>query len=382
MSSRRSVAVLGSCITRDNFNRTFNPGYKRWFRVGPTTNQSSMIALMSPPVDEPWKPVRPMRPYGRWNVESDLSREILGQLEDQQPDLLVLDFFGDVHFGVLRLGDGRYVTNNRWRIQKTDLYQRLVADEATQVVRWQDDPDGYFDLWVEAMDRFAAYVASHCPQTQVVVHCGFNAVEVVEPGQDHPVRMPVRGRPPRPGGRAGSRFWARLNEHATSAYGWESIDLRGEWYTTFTEHPWGAFPVHYTIDYYHRFLAELHRLALRPELSPELNARVDEVAMVASRRVRRELRFWRHAEQELAEQRNGRLGSVMGRMLGRGPQVDLTRPPLGESRDHRLVEELRGQLDDEVWERVAELPRSADEHVAWLRRAWAARIALRATGRA
>lgn len=382
MSDQRSVAVLGSCITRDNFNSRFNADWKRWYQVGPTTNQSSMIALMSPPVDLPWKPVREMKPYGLWNVESDLSREILDLLREDQPDFVVLDFFGDVHFGVLRMADGRYLTNNRWRIHKTDLYERLIADESTQVIRWQDDPHAYFTLWTEAMDRFAAYVAEHCPRTRVVVHCGFNAVEVMEPGRDVPARMQLKGKPPRAEGVAGSRFWARLNDHATSAYGWETIDLRDEWYVSFTDHPWGAFAVHYTLDYYHRFQAELHRLALRSELPDDLAARVDGVAEAAARRVREELAFWRDAERRVAEPATGgRLGRL-GRLVRREPRLDLSRPPLGEGEDHRLMTELRGKLDDEAWERVAQLPRSADEHVAWLREVWEPRVRLKQSGRA
>lgn len=378
MREALSIAILGSCITRDNFNSQFNPEYKRWFQVGQTTNQSSMIVLMSPPVDEPWKPVRDMKPYGLWNVRSDLSREILHLLRQEPPDILVLDFFGDVHFGILRMPDGRYLTNNRWRIHKTDLYQRLLADEATKVIRWQDDPDAYFTLWVEAMDRFAAFIGEYCPDTPVVVHCGFNAVEVMEQGQREPSRMRPKGKPPRAEGRAGNRFWARLNEHARSAYGWESIDLRDEWYVTFTEHPWGPFPVHYTMDYYHRFQAELHRLVLQRELTADLAARIDAVAEAASARVRTELACLRSAEQR------GRAKSGPMRRLGhrtrRSPRTDLARPALGGAEDHRLLDELALDLHQDDWDRVAELPRSADEHVTWLRRVGVSRISVRQPG--
>jgi hypothetical protein len=376
-ATTRSVAVLGSCITRDNFNRRFNAEYKRWFRVGPTTNQSSMIALLSPPIDEPWKPVKEMKPYGLWNVRSDLSREILDLLRTEQPELITLDFFGDVHFGVLRMADGRYLTNNRWRIWKTDLYVRLQEDERTVALRWQDDEDGYFALWTEEMDRFAAYVAEHCPRSRVVVHCGFNARQVMKPDEPLPAPLGPQGK----AARRANVFWSRLNAHARDAYGWEHIDLGGEWYTSFTEHPWGPFAVHYTMDYYHRFLAELNRLSLHIDLPDELAERVDAVGQAASRRVREELDHWRSLDKRLSEgDQSPRRG--LRRLLGRSSGTVPERPPLASGEDHRLLAALRDELDEATFERVEQLPLSADEHVAWIRSVWEPKIALRRSGAA
>lgn len=368
-----TVAVLGSCITRDNFNTRFNPDYKRWYVVGATTNQSSMIALMSPPVDEPWQPVKPMERYGRWNVASDLSREILTLLAEAPPDLLVLDFFGDVHFGVVRMADGRYVTDNRWKLPKTDLYARLKADPATEFLSWRTDEEGYFALWTEAMDRFAAYVARHCPQTRVVVHWGFDVAAVLRPAKPFPV--PARF----PGLRARkvNAFWARLSAHASTAYGWESIDLRDEWYVSFTEHPWGAFQVHYTMDYYRRFQAELHRIALRDRVDPELAERLDVLGRAAHRRVMRELTHWR-ALGRRQPQPAGRLAQAR-RWLRRTAE-SLAPPPTGE-RPRQLLAELEPDLDPADFERVAQLVQSADEHAAWIREVWQCRLAAQATAR-
>ena len=375
-----TVAVVGSCITRDNFNRHFNPDYKRWYAVGATTNQSSMIALMSPPVNEPWEAVKPLKPYGLWNVQSDLTREILTLLPEEQPDFLVLDFFGDIHFGVLRMPDGRFVTDNRWRLHKTDLHQRLTDDPRTVRLRWQDDADGYFALWAEAMDRFAAYVAEHCPRTRVVVHCGFNAVDVLRPGKRVPGRLggtSDKGKAARREAKQGSAFWARLNQHARTAYGWEHIDLSREYYATFTEHPWGAFDVHYTMDYYRRFQAELHRLALRAELPGDLADRVDAVANAAAKRIRRELAWCRAMERHEAEVAESAARPLWRRVLQRAPQGEPPARPSGPGRDHVLLARLRDDLDADTWARVAELTSSADEHVAWIREIYEARAELR-----
>lgn len=274
----RSVAVCGSCITRDNFNSRFNADHRRWYEVGAQSNQTSMIAMMSPPVDPHLTAADGLSEYDAWNVGSDLSRSFLAEVVEAQPDYLILDFFGDLHFGVLRLDDGRYVTDNRSKLHRTAQYTRWRDAGGTEVLRHQDDPERYFALWVSAMDRFAAYVAQHCPDTAVIVHRGFYAAQTVTAPTGRPTSLRRHAQLKRLKVGRANGFWARLDEHAVTAYGWASIDLRAEHYTSATDHPWGAFWVHYSLDYYPRFLAELHRIDLERRLSADL---AEAVGMIA-----------------------------------------------------------------------------------------------------
>jgi hypothetical protein len=168
--------------------------------------------------------------------------------------------------------------------------------------------------------------------------------------------------------RHGNAFWARLNQHATDAYGWDRIDLRPEWYISFDQHPWGPFPVHYTMEYYHRFLAELHRVALHDELSADLAKRVDELAAASAARVRAELAWWREEQrrrEELAEEAKlPALQRARARWRRRGASVPARPDRRGADRD--LLDALRDEVSPETFERIAALPSSADEHVAWL----------------
>ncbi|MCW2759960.1 MAG: hypothetical protein JWR85_161 [Marmoricola sp.] len=278
----QSVSVFGSCVTRDNFNSRFNPGYRRYFEVKLSANQTSMIALMSPPIEDAFTPLREMTDYDRWNISSDLTREFLPLLADLQPDLLILDFFGDVHFGVARLPDGRYLTDNRWKTHHTDFYTRHQQAGDLAIFKHAADPDAYFALWTEAMDRFADYVARTCPDTRVVVHRGYNAGRVQVPGRPRPIPLRKHRKSAQLDVQAANAFWSRLDDYAISTHGWDSIDLRDLEAPTYVGHPWGAFYVHYTPDYYHRFLAELHKLSLRHRLDPASYAEV-ELIEAASR---------------------------------------------------------------------------------------------------
>src|SRR5690606_3484478 len=93
------VAVLGSCIPRDAFNTRFNPGYKAGWTCRLFNNQSALVALMSPPVELPDSGYGDLTPYQRGNVDNDLSRSFLDHLGEVAPPYLLVDFFGDVHFG-------------------------------------------------------------------------------------------------------------------------------------------------------------------------------------------------------------------------------------------------------------------------------------------
>jgi hypothetical protein len=277
-----TVAVFGSCVTRDNFNSRFNPGYKDYFQVSLSANQGSVIALMSPPIEEAFTPTREMSDYDRWNIGSDLRREFLPSMTELQPDYLILDFFGDVHFGVARLPDGRFLTDNRWKTQHTDFYAQHRAAGDLTILNHQADPDGYFTLWAEAMDRFAEHVARTCPSTRVIVHRGYNTGHVLVPGKPRPIPLRRHRKAAPLDVPATNHYWSRLDDYAIGTYGWDSIDLRDLEAPSYAEHPWGAFYVHYTPDYYHRFLAELHKISLRDRLDPQTWAEV-ELIEAASR---------------------------------------------------------------------------------------------------
>jgi hypothetical protein len=298
----RTVAICGSCITRDNFNSRFNPEHRRWYSVVAQANQSSMIALMSPPVEPDVTDRDGLSDYDTWNVRSDLSRSFLAELVEARPDYLVLDFFGDLHFGLLELPDGRYATDNRWKLHQTAQYRAWVETGGTSRLKVLEDTERYVELWTEAMDRFAAYVAENCPTTTVIVHRGFYADRVVSgpTGRPRSLRKVAKLAPLKV--RRLNAVWKQLDEHAASAYGWRTIDLSGGRYTSTEDHPWGAFWVHYSLDYYHRFLAELHRIDLERRTPAALRSEIATIGAAGDELLAARERFARTVVREQAAQ--------------------------------------------------------------------------------
>ena len=97
---------------------------------------------MSPPVPITEEEIGPGTAYDQWNVATDFSKEFLVELERLQPRYLILDFFGDVHFGVLEISDGHWVTDNRWKLWKTPYYEQHKAAGEQRRLTIQHDTRG------------------------------------------------------------------------------------------------------------------------------------------------------------------------------------------------------------------------------------------------
>jgi len=262
MSDVLSIALFGSCMTRDNFNSRFNPDYKASYRCDLAQNQMSILSLMSAPVTEPWETTKAMSDYDVWNIRTEFDKAFLSELAASQTDYLLLDFFGDAHFGVLQLDDGRIITDNRWKVHATDIYQRLRDEGRLTRLHPTSDPDAYFALWREAMDRFAEHVRRVAPQLRVVVHFGHHTNLLTLPDRPRPARLQKHRSIARIDVEAANAQWRRMDEYAVEVFGARAIDLTAEPFPTYDEHPWGPFYVHYRQDYYHRFLAELHKIVI------------------------------------------------------------------------------------------------------------------------
>jgi hypothetical protein len=276
-----TIAVLGSCITRDNFNTMFNPDYKTWYRTVLMQNQSALISVMSPPTPITPEEIGEGTDYDKWNVRTDFSKEFLDELGSLQPDYLILDFFGDIHFGCLELAEGRFVTNNRWKLWPTPFYQALrEPGPPPRTLRIDRNTDEYLARWKAAFDRLAEHVRRVAPGTTPVVHFGHNTTlltlsDTAEPVPLQEHRTLAKIDLPRLNG-----LWRELDEYAVASTGWASIDLTDRAYPTFDGHPWGPYYVHYAMDYYRDFLTALNALHLRKVVSglePNVPAMVDQV---------------------------------------------------------------------------------------------------------
>ncbi|MFC8731644.1 DUF6270 domain-containing protein [Luteimicrobium sp. NPDC057192] len=242
------VAVFGSCVSRDVFNRRFSPNYKDLFDCVLLSNQSTVVAQTSPPIDASTVDLSGIKDWEQKQVAADLTRSFVPSLREAQPEYVIVDFFGDVHFGCALLDDG-VVTRNRWKIVHTPYYKET----------WRQDlpPDApeYMDRWLDASHRFADTIREAVPDAKIVLHEARNATHYrTDEGDLKPLHDVPKIR------RMNER-WARMNDHFRPLAD-HAVDVFTDETVSFAGHPWGKFPVHYELDYHARFLSRLSAVAL------------------------------------------------------------------------------------------------------------------------
>jgi hypothetical protein len=252
------VAVLGSCATRDNFNSRFNADYKDVVRCVLTQHQSSLISLMAEPTGLAGEALGDLDDHDTWTVRSDFTKEFL-LLREAAPAYVVVDLFADLHFGVLDLGGGQYVSNNRWKLWKTPYYRALAQSGGLRALEIDRDPAAYVALWRRSADAFVDFVRREVPGCEVLVHKARNA-DVYLSADGDLRRLSTSGKVKNVDVARLNALWDELDSHLEVGHGLRCIDMTDQLLVSYDEHPWGAFYVHYTPDYYPTFLERLQSL--------------------------------------------------------------------------------------------------------------------------
>ncbi len=123
-----NTLVVGSCFGRSIFRSDayFNPGYKKYFRVGRTVFHSSLISLFSE------KSACDFRKYpdlvtgdaGKY-IEVEFRKNLDEILEQEDFQILVIDNYMDAAVPVIRFHDRSYFTYNRYFAES--VFKRFFA---------------------------------------------------------------------------------------------------------------------------------------------------------------------------------------------------------------------------------------------------------------
>jgi hypothetical protein len=225
---------------------------------------------MAKPVEYDPSLITNLNAYNTWNVKTDFTKEFLQHLKKKQPDYLILDFFSDVYFGCIVLGDGQYLTHNKWKIAKTEYYKRLKSEDKLVTLSVWDNRDEYWSLWKPSVDRFFGFLQSEVPHCQVILNMArFIGYYWTYQNQKRSIH---EYRKMKDGISKGyviyendldideaNRIWNEMDGYVLRNYRVHAIGMN-KTYDSFEGHPWGVFYVHYTLDYYHHFLRELLRI--------------------------------------------------------------------------------------------------------------------------
>jgi len=253
------IAILGSCVSRDNFNTKFNANYKEYYECILLQVQSSIISMMSEPIRYSEEQKDNIDDNALKNLKTELDKSFLHNVKDLQPDYLIIDFFGDNHFGVVQMENKQYLTNNRWHLLKTTFYKDL---KNTKTIQMHTSPDEYFDIWKEYVDKLFSFINKELPNTKVIINKARNAEFFID---NTNTKKPLN----KTGNMAYidppyyNQLWDRLDNYVIEKYNTEYIDLTDKQYLSYEGHPWKLFYLHYTMDFYSDFLNKLNEIVMR-----------------------------------------------------------------------------------------------------------------------
>lgn len=109
-------------------------------------NQSSIISMASNKRANPVVATDEFSEYDEWCVRSDFTKEFFDHLERLQPDTIIVDLFGDAHFGVLEIEPGQYVSNNRWKLWRTAYYKDMLKGKVDEL-SIDKNREAYMEVW-------------------------------------------------------------------------------------------------------------------------------------------------------------------------------------------------------------------------------------------
>ncbi|SMX74682.1 MULTISPECIES: DUF6270 domain-containing protein [Brevibacterium] len=242
------VSIIGSCVTRDNFNSSISPYWKSLWRLNDTFYQSSIVSLMSDTVDVPESFVDGLNKHDREVVSRDFSKSFLNELAQTPPDILILDLFADTRFGVIEVG-GSWATNNEWKLPNAVGYESLKDNRR---VSGSVNEDEFIILFTEGCVKLKEFIAENIPNTRICLNSARNTY--IHRGVNTEGGKFSRGEIIRL-----NKLWDILDDKFVSTFNPVVLDSMPLGIQADSYHQWGPGPVHYEERYYSNFHASLRK---------------------------------------------------------------------------------------------------------------------------
>ena len=167
-----TVSVLGSCVTRDLFYSKVISDYKSYFKLITYQGRSSLISLMSKPVNFNENDFSIGNAIAEDFIKSDFRKDGVVGLVENPPDYLIIDILFDVIYGILYLPDGNIISNNTWDLYKTPFYKNLIEGENDEfkILTISHNTNEYFDAYKNAINSLFNFLKSNCINTKVILN--------------------------------------------------------------------------------------------------------------------------------------------------------------------------------------------------------------------
>ncbi len=257
---KTKVAVVGACVTRDCFNRSFVPFYRDNFECVSTVWQSSFISLVSPPTK-----VADQELAGRLNdkqlayLKEDIEKEHIKKLVVQKPDYIILDLYADIHYGTCFINNIP-VTCNPNSLMKTNFY-KLNKDNLT-ACSLLNTPEQLPKV-KEAFYRFIELMQSSLPKAHVILHLfEFTDAYISKKGESIKFEGMKYEYITKANALLNTLYDEILSEREIM-----TVDMRDRYYLGDESYPFGLEPYHFERQYQLDFISKFSLLCHKDKLS-------------------------------------------------------------------------------------------------------------------
>jgi hypothetical protein len=249
------VAVIGSCPSRDCFNRLLAPDYRHHATIVDSAFQTAFPSLIRRDhiglaVPAP----NLLRPQHQRPLAQDFHGGNLDRIITSRPDVLIVDLFADVHFGCVD-NAGRWITRNHMAFASLTHADSFFDRPGLRPAgRLRPSSTTYDEAFLTAAELFVARVRRDLPDAVIVLNQARRAHRYrLTSGATAPFNQPERID-------AHNAAWLRADSLFAGLANPLVLSYPPETFLGSVSHPWGLHPVHYTDDFYRAFWRQLTSL--------------------------------------------------------------------------------------------------------------------------
>lgn len=241
---RNRVAIIGSCVSRLAFRSDFVPQAKPYYEVVNYQFHTSLISLMSKKI--PFDTARFVGKddnYAKEHLYSEFKKDGLNDLIASNPHILIIDFYPDVHFGVMKINNS-YMTNKSWRYKRIQVFNDFKVQKQISPL---SDFNEYVQIWKKNLVLFLDFMKDELPSTKIMIT---SARFTTAYQKEHEIKTLVSKHDLT----LENQIWEKLDQIAHEEFGLEFLDMKTKQYLVDENHIHKLDPLHFEKKYYDDFI--------------------------------------------------------------------------------------------------------------------------------
>ncbi|MDA2882961.1 DUF6270 domain-containing protein [Lactococcus cremoris] len=168
---KNRVAIIGSYLSRELFDKNKQKSEEEFEIVLYRKNLSFISLMMSKAIEYDYKKLdTKLKVDNVQQMLDELDKDTLSALIAVQPDILILDFYGDVFNGVIETQEGSFLTNSFKDVTGAYLLSDVKIKRQMSSNRSVQEFLDYSSIWCQAFDSFVEFIQRFLPETLVLVN--------------------------------------------------------------------------------------------------------------------------------------------------------------------------------------------------------------------